>query len=388
MPYRGREGCGVVIEEHHKTTMLATGEWIPARPGREVRSYHLWSAYAPIGLGYSWREIAQMRADARAKPELMVTFTNTILGESYEGLSQKLETDELARRAETWKRRTIPRGCLILTAGVDVQQNRFAVLICGWGRGETCWLLDYVELPADPTKPEDWEALDEFLNRPIENAAGVPMRPSHIAIDTGNWSHDVYRYVRSRQARGVIAIKGSSTGNRPIIGRASKVDVNWRGQSIRQGVQLWMVGTDTAKHTLMQRLLGDAEHSDPEQRRIHFPSDMPPELYQHLTAERFDTEVGRWIKPKSARNEAFDCLVYAYAAALRAPLRIHVMRDSEWASLEATLEPPPDLFTARPVRPPVETVNVDVSTAQAHRAPDRKEPDAADLGSSAWSSRL
>lgn len=338
------DGCGSVIEEHHKTAMLAAGKWIAIYPDRAIRSYHLWSAYAPIGLGYSWAEIAELRAQARAKPELMVNFTNTILGESYEGLSQRVEANELSQRAEKWKKRTIPRGCLILTAGVDVQQNRFAVMIVGWGRNETCWIIDYVELPADPTKPEDWEMLDEFLRRGLQNSSGVMMRPTHIAVDTGNWSHDVYRYVRPRQARGVIAIKGASTGNKPVIGRASKVDVNWRGQTIRQGVQLWLVGTDTAKQTLMQRMIGDTD-AELESRRIHFPEDMQPEFYEQLTAERFDTEANRWVKTKAARNEAFDCLVYAYAAALRPPLRVHTMRESDWEALELKIEPPADLFT-------------------------------------------
>ena len=340
-------GCGCVIEEHHKTAMLADGRWVAEHPGRPVRSYHIWSAYAPIGLGYSWAEIVAMRAAARADSKLMVTFTNTILGESYEGLSERVEANELSQRAGEWMRRTIPRGCLILTAGVDVQANRFAVLIVGWGRNETAWIIDYVELPADPTKPEDWEELEAFLATPIMNACSVSMRPTHIAIDSGNWAHEVYRYVRPRQSKGVMAVKGASQSGKPIIGRAAKIDVNARGKTIRHGVQLWMVGTDTAKQTLMQRLIGDAD-STPEARRLNFPSDMGPEFYEQVTAERYDTEAGKWIKTPGKRNEALDCLVYAYAAAIRAPVRIHTMRDSDWASLEERLEPPPDLFTRGP----------------------------------------
>lgn len=359
-------GCGVLIEEHHKTAMLAAGEWVPKYPGREIRSYHLWSAYSPIGLGYSWKEIADMRAAARAKPELMVTFTNTILGESYEGLSQKVEATELADRAGDWPSRTVPRGCLLLTAGVDVQHNRFAVLIAGWGRNETCWILDYVEIPGDPTKEEDWAALDERLQVPFVNACGIQLRPTHTAIDTGNWTHDVYRYVRPRQARGVIAVKGASTSGKPVIGRASRVDVNARGRTIRHGVQLWLVGTDTAKHTLMQRLIGDTD-LPPEQHRIRFPSDLPTDFYHQLTAERYDTEAGRWLKPKSARNEAFDCLVYAYAAAVRPPMRIHILREHDWAALETKIEPPvADMFAQPPAPaapPPLPSI------AHAHQPP-------------------
>lgn len=389
-------GCGVLIPEHAKPAMLAAGKWVARHPGREIRSYHIWSAYSPLGLGYSWREIAEMRAAARARPELMVTFTNTILGESYEGLSQKVEATEIADRAGAWPSRTIPRGCLLLTAGVDVQHNRFAVLIAGWGRNETCWIIDYVEIPGDPTREEDWRALDERLQTPIMNASGIPMRPAHVAIDTGNWTHDVYRYVRPRQPRGVIAIKGASTGNKPIIARASRVDVNARGKTIRHGVQLWLVGTDTAKTTLMQRLIGDID-VDQDARRMHFPSDLPPEFYQQLTAERYDTEASRWLKPKGARNEALDCLVYAYAAAVRPPLRIHVLRESDWAALEAKMEPPTaDLFSApAPARPgTTENRPSDATTgAPAQPLPAVPAPPAASTQSSAiassdWTRRL
>lgn len=336
-------GCGCVIEEHQKTAMLAAGQWVATHPEREVRSYHIWSAYAPLGLGYSWAEICEMRAAARADSALMVTFTNTILGESYEGLSQRVEADDLSKRAGAWMRRTIPKGCLMLTAGVDVQANRFAVLICGWGRNETCWIIDYVELPADPTKPEDWEMLDEFLHRGIENSSGVPMRPEHVAIDSGNWSHDVYRYVRPRQSRGVFAIKGASQSGKPIIGRASKVEVNHRGKTSRLGVQLWLVGTDTAKQALIQRLLGDAELPT-ESQRILFPKDIGQDFFDQVTGERYDTDARRWIRIPGRRNEALDCLVYAYAAAIRPPLRIHTLREIDWSSREAKLEPPADLF--------------------------------------------
>lgn len=373
-------GCGCVIEEHHKTAMLAAGAWVPTLPEREIRSYHIWSAYAPVGLGYSWAEIARMRADARADAKLMVNFVNTILGESYEGLSQRVEASDLKQRAGRWMRRTIPRGCLALSVGVDVQANRFAVMIVGWGRNETAWIVDYVELPADPTKEESWCELDAFLQQGIANSAGIPMRPTHVAIDSGNWSHDVYRFVRPRQPRGIMAVKGSSIGGKPIIGRASRIDVNSRGQTVRNGVQLWIVGTDTAKQALMQRMLGDAEIEDAERHRIRFPADLGDEVYDQLAGERYDTEAQRWIRVQGKRNEALDCLVYAYAAAIRPPMRVHVMRDADWAALEAKLEPPTDdLFAGD------RSITTEKAPAVPRESmPARPEP----LASSSWSARL
>ena len=42
------EGCGVMIEERHKTEMLAGGEWRPTAPGDGItRGYHLSALYSP-----------------------------------------------------------------------------------------------------------------------------------------------------------------------------------------------------------------------------------------------------------------------------------------------------------------------------------------------------
>lgn len=338
--------CGQLIDEHHKTRMLEGGEWIAQRPERsgQHRSFHIWSAYAAIGLGYTWREIADMRAEARKDPAKEVVFVNTILGEAYEGASQKVEAHDLQQRAGKWVRRTVPRGGFILTAGVDVQVNRFAVQIVAWGRNEQAFIVDYVELPADPTRKEDWDILWDFLAQPVANAAGIALQISAAAVDSGNWTQEVYNAVRPRQTQGVMAIKGSKDATRPIIGRASKQEVDTKGRTQRRGVNLWIIGVNSAKSTLMQRLLGDTDR-DEETRLIHFPADLPDDYYAMLTAERFDLQAKRWLKKKGARNEALDTLVYAYAAALSPSVRIHVKREADWAAIEAKLEPASgDLF--------------------------------------------
>lgn len=389
-------GCGQLIAEHHKPKMLAAAVWIAAHPERSAhhRSFALWAAHAALGLGYTWLEIAEMRAKARKDPSLMPTFTNTILGESYEGASQKVEANELTQRAGKWQRRTVPRGALIVTAGVDVQVNRFAVQLIAWGRNEQAWIIDYVELPADPTRREDWAILWDYLATPLTNAAGIPLRVSAACVDSGNWTQEVYTAVRPLQAQGVMAIKGSKDASRPIIGRASKQDTDQRGRTVRKGVNLWLIGVNTAKTTLMQRLLGDADREE-DNRLIHFPGDLPEDYYTMLTAERFDLTAKRWVKKSGARNEALDTFVYAYAAALSPNVRIHMKRDADWAALEAKLEPgTDDLFVVRP--PSGEPVEkrlgpekalqlMDVQPSNAPR--ETPAPRANPFASDAWLSR-
>lgn len=336
--------CGTRIGEHEKPAMLAAGAWVAEHPERTERSYHINALYSPIGLGYSWAEIAALRLAARRDSDLQVTFTNTILGLPYAGAGQRVESNELVERAEKWRMRTIPRGALILTAAVDVQHNRWAVQINGWGRGEQCWFVDYAEIPGDPTKEEDWAHLDQYLFQPITNSCGVAMRPQVIGVDSGNWTHEVYGWVRKNQHRGVFALKGSNQPNRPVIGRPVAQDVRLRGRMFKNGVQLWTVGVHTIKTTLFARLVADAGLG-PEERRIHFPGDLPREFYDMLTAEHFDVRHKRWLKKSGARNEAFDCFVYNYAAACHPLVRLHVKREADWAALERKLEPAnTDLF--------------------------------------------
>lgn len=346
--------CGKLIDERHKTWMLreaghsdgGLAEWVHAYPERAMHSYRIWAAYSADGLGYTWKEIADMRREAKDDPEKEVTFFNTILGKAYQGASERVEWAEVKQRAGKWVRRTVPRGCLLLVAVVDVQANRFSVAIVGFGRDERCWPIDWVELPGDPTRKEDWSVVDDYLAQPIVNSCGVQMRPVVTGIDSGNWTNEVYAFVRPRQTFGVVALKGANTLGAPVIAKPKKQESNKRGKDDRHGVRRWMVGVNTVKTTLMRRLVGDAKH-EPERQLFQFPADHSDEFYQQLTAERFDLTAQRWVKPSGARNEVLDLMVYAYAVACLPTVRIHVMRDADWAALEARLEPPTgDMFSA------------------------------------------
>lgn len=338
------KACGVLIGEHHKTEMLARGTWMPAHPERTDRSYHISALYSPIGLGDTWMEIARARERSRTDADFEVIFVNTILGLPYAGAGQRVESSELAGRAEKWSMKTIPRGGLVLTVGVDVQQNRFAVLIMAWGRGEQCWFVDWVEIPADPTREGDWVELEKVVFAPIVNSCGVKLRAHTIAVDSGNFTHDVYNWVRKHQHRGVFAIKGSSQANRPAISRPTPQDVRARGKVHKHGVQLWTIGVHTLKTTLFGRLVGDTD-LDVHERRQHFPADLPRYVYEQLVAEYFDLRRKRWVKKPGARNEAWDCFIYAYAAACHPYVRVHVKREADWAALEVKVEPAnSDLF--------------------------------------------
>jgi len=333
--------CGTEIDEHHKPQMLAVGRWVPTHPERKERSYHINGLYAPLGLGLRWAELAREWLTAQDDKAKLKRFINTDLGEVWEDRTSDLPWQGIMARAEPYQLREIPRGCLVITGGVDTHPDRLEVQLVGHGRHGQTWTVDWLVFPGDPTRAEVWDKLTEYLNRPLVNGCGRELRVEATLIDTGGHNtHDVYNYVRTRAARRLMAGQGANTPGKPILSaRPKPQDVNWKGKIIKRGVMLWSVGTDTAKAALFARLRGDSE-SEPSAWRVHTSNALPEDYYKQLTAEAFDPEHNRWVKRRGRRNEALDTWVYAVAASQHPEIRVHAMRASDWTRLEQMLEPP------------------------------------------------
>jgi phage terminase large subunit GpA-like protein len=80
----------------------------------------------------------------------------------------------------------------------------------------------------------------------------------------------------------VFAIKGASKPGKPVIAqRPSMVDVTWKGQTERNGAELWFVGTDTAKDWIYNRYPFESGPG-----ALHFANDLPDEFFDQCVAER------------------------------------------------------------------------------------------------------
>lgn len=327
--------CGAGIEEHHKTKMLENGRWIAQAESNKI-GFHVHALYTPIGLGYSWAEIAAQWELAKKDPAQLKTFTNVRKGWVSKDPTEKLDEDELYARREPYKLRTVPHGVCLLTAGVDVQKNRLAVQIIGTSRGNAVSIIDYIEIMGDPTRHEVWDALDKLLDEPLLNPSGFALKIKLKAVDTGYLTDEVMNFIRTRRKKGYFGIKGSSIAGKSIIStRPSKVDLNWKGVAVKQGGEIWAIGGDTAKATIFARLAGDREKPENE-RLFHFADDLEHEYFRMLTAEVYDTDRNRWIKIRR-ENEALDTLIYAMAAAMHPLIRVHTWTDKRWNEEEAKL---------------------------------------------------
>jgi phage terminase large subunit GpA-like protein len=333
--------CACEIEEHHKGDMLIAGRWVAENEGAPYPSFHINALYTPAGLGLNWAQLATLWIDAQSDPAKLMAFVNLKLGEPWADRSKDIKPAALEARAETVPRRAVPPGCLLLTAGVDVQEDRLELQILGWGlrdRALRCWVVEYHVLPGRPAEQPVWDALAEFLKTPLHNAWGKAMLPEATAIDTGHHTQAVYAFVRARRVRRCIAIKGANVPGKALLGKPSLQDVNWRGQIEKKGVALYTVGTDTAKFTLYSWLDGDADRAADE-RLVRFPQGLEDTYYAGLVSETFNPRKNRWEIKKGRRNEPLDTWGYAYAATHHPELFMHRWRAGDWARLKRQFEP-------------------------------------------------
>jgi phage terminase large subunit GpA-like protein len=336
--YACRE-CGVVIDEHQKTALIAGGRWIAEHPERKMRGYTINCLYYPIGLGPRWLDLVRSWRAAQNDPARLKTFVNDRLAQPWEDPAMRaVKHNVIADRAEPWSLRTAPLGVLAVTAGVDTQDNRLAVHITGWGRGMAAWTLDYIELPGDPAEDKVWDDLTDLLNRGIEHATGAMIRVECTAIDAGGHrTEDVKAFVRARRIRRPLCIFGAVPNNAPVLSKGKLVDVTWRQKTDKRGVMIHHVGTVGIKHWLYARLSVDADKPI-DTRLIHLSDELPPEYFGGLVSETYNPTKNRFEKRKGgARNEPLDTWVYSYAAAHSPELRLHRLSKADWDAREQRL---------------------------------------------------
>lgn len=340
------EVCGERFAEIHKPAMLRQGEWRATAPSDgKTAGFQLSGLYSPLGW-LSWADMVDDFLRAKADAPMLKSFVNTRLAETWEeDYASKVSAVALMERCEGYLPGQLPDGALAVTIGVDVQGgggsvgDRLAVSVWAWGRHEEGWLIDHQEIMGDPCQAEVWQQLDVIVQHEWEHASGRKVRADVVAVDSGGHATaEVYQYARERQPQGVIAIKGQSQRGKAPIGKGSKVDVNFKGRTLKRGAMVYPVGSDTIKTTLFARL----KHNAVGDGYLHFHAQTGPEYFEQLTAEKQAVRfvkgfpVREWVKKPSARNEALDCLVYAYAGLNRLYQRYD--RRSIWDQLEKRLE--------------------------------------------------
>lgn len=300
------EKCAALWSENQRHAAVRLGQWKATAPTRNRAGFHISELYSPWS---TLERMARAFLEAKSQPDMLKTWVNTTLGESFEDQGETVDGIGLVARREHYPAQ-VPENALLLTAGIDVQRDRIEMEVVGWGDGEESYNIDYIVLPGDPSRPAVWQELDDCLNATYTHETGSELHITSACIDSGDQTTTVYGFVKPRQARRIFAVKGIAGAGRPVV----KVSRKTTGQK-RRDVDLYQVGVDDAKGIIYARLAIE----EPGPGYCHFPVERDEEYFAQLTAEKLVTKHYRgfprkeWVKARS-RNEALDCRVYAFAA--------------------------------------------------------------------------
>ena len=129
----GANGC--IVTEDRKPWMIANGEWVAEMPFTGHAGFFLNALYS-LFPNASWPNLAKEWLRVYKDPVLHRTFINTVLAETWEDLTEKVEGHSLVARCEAYGPDSLPIEVRFLTAGVDTQGDRLELQVIGWGAGE------------------------------------------------------------------------------------------------------------------------------------------------------------------------------------------------------------------------------------------------------------
>lgn len=310
--------CGVINSEIEWKDHFTEGKYIAKYPKRKVRGFHFNSLASTF---FGWDKIIKgfIQANEAVKKgnvELMKSWTNTELGQTWEEEGETADKEELLKRRERYKCE-VPEEVIAITAGIDTQDDRFEAEVVGWGVGHESYGIQYKRIYGDLKQADIWQRLDEFLLQDFQKQDGTKLKIICACMDSGgHFTNKVYKFCKQRTARKVFAIRGKDGADRPYIPKPSKNN--------REQTYLFTLGVDTGKSLLLQRLQIKEEGPG----YCHFPKDekeyirgYDEDYFKGLTAEKqvLRYKKGRpyfaWeLKGETKRNEPLDCRNYAQAA--------------------------------------------------------------------------
>lgn len=299
--------CKRVIPEHEAKRLPA--KWVSNNPGaldNGIRSFRLNAFMSPWS---SWKDIVWKFLKAKKDPDKLKVFHNTVLGETWEVHIKNGLEYELYKRREYYDAE-VPTGVLVLTMGVDTQDNRLEYEVVGWDREGQSWGISRGIIPGRADAPGVWEEIDQLLDREWQLKNGMQMKILATFVDSGgHFTQDVYRECARRQTKRVWAIKGE-----PGEGKEYCHPMKRSGDTVK-----FMIGVDDGKGGIMY----EAGVKEPGPSYMHFPIDYRAgydrEYFKGLISERMiikrrnGQSVVTWEKFYE-RNEPLDCRNYARAA--------------------------------------------------------------------------
>ena len=316
-------GCGSVSKENEIKYQPA--RWEAENPDaykRGVRSFWL---NAFVSRWASWESIILDYLDAIGSSRKMQVVYNTCFGELWEDRGDLEDEDSLMARREEYSAE-LPDGVLVLTCGVDTQDDRLEFEVVGHGHFGETWGIKKGIIMGRPDDKETWAALDDVLDHTYRFEDEKGLRISMTFIDEGgHFTQDVRHQCSMRISKHVFCIKGMGGPDKPYTAPPKKQKIVFNNKAIGTCWQ-YQIGVDSGKQIIMDNL----KVQTPGSKYCHFPKrdDYGLGYFNGLLSETLVYDATKkqpfqWKKiPGHERNEALDCRNYAIAAFKALPVSL------------------------------------------------------------------
>jgi phage terminase large subunit GpA-like protein len=288
----------------------APAKWVAHNPDalkHGHRSFHLNAFVSPWA---DWKTECKKFLDAKDDPEMLKTFYNLELGLPYEPKESTTIPEMLYLRREHYNAEA-PNGVLVITIGIDTQDNRLEYEVVGWGREEESWGIQYGVIPGRADEDSTWDMVDQLLDREWRLENGKKMRAAVTFMDAGgHFFDDVVERCNQRRAKRLYCIRGDNKETGPLVHDT---------KSTKKGFNLFILNVFSGKRAVLY----NAGIQKAGKRYMHYPDDedagYDEAYFRGLISEQVKpvkkkgVYVEEWVKIYE-RNEPLDIRNYARCA--------------------------------------------------------------------------
>ena len=329
--------------------------WHPKRPKETtIFGFHIPELLSTLSTA-TFKDIAEKKIKAiialeKGEEGLMKSFVNNTDRLAYSSGITSLDASEMKKLRKNYPEGIVPMEGLTLTAGVDVQDNRFAITIRAWGRNNNSWLVTWVEIFGDVLNEDApiWDELaQKLLHDTYPHAGGKSLKIEAVSIDSADNTELVYKWVLKNLHHNdrIFAVKGlrdlqnteSLIYKEPAIIEATRESQARQTLAETMGVTVYQLGAHNAHAEILRRV---QLNSNPDAKsNIYFFNEQSYGEYEEqmtscrkLVDTRSRNNRARFKLVPGKRKEAIDSEKLALHANYAAGVRNWMPR--HWQALE------------------------------------------------------
>lgn len=316
-------GCGCISDE--LTMKRQPARWEADNPDAYYQGTRSFWLNAFCSQWATWTSIILKFLKVQGNSRMLQVVYNTCFGELWEDRGDLEDEDSLMARREDYPAE-LPEGVLVLTCGVDTQDNRLEFEVVGHGHWGETWGIRKGIIMGRPDDDATWEALDDVIDHIYRFEDGLGLKNSMTFVDEGgHFTQEVRIQCEKRVGKKVFCIKGMGGPDKPYTSPPKQQKIVVDQVSVGTCWQ-YQIGVDAGKQIIMDNI----SVKTPGKKYCHFPrrDDYGAGYFNGLMSERLVYDANKkqpwiWKKiPGHERNEALDCRNYALAAFKALPVSL------------------------------------------------------------------